>query len=143
VVVDEASMLDLLLANRPREGGRAGAHLLLVGDVDQLPSVGPVECCAICSPTARRSQGALTQVFGRRSNPAWWPTRTGSTRANIRRSRPVDFFLFAEDDAEEAAKLTVDVVARRLPAKVRVEPAPRDPVLARCTAARPALGGAR
>jgi exodeoxyribonuclease V alpha subunit len=33
-----------------------------------------------------------------------------------------DFFLFVEDDAEEAAKLTVDVVSRRLPAKFRLDP---------------------
>jgi len=43
VVVDEASMLDLLLANRLVKAVAPGAHLLLVGDVDQLPSVGPGE----------------------------------------------------------------------------------------------------
>jgi exodeoxyribonuclease V alpha subunit len=40
VVVDEASMLDLLLANNLLKAIPPGAHLLLVGDVDQLPSVG-------------------------------------------------------------------------------------------------------
>ncbi|MGW7551859.1 SF1B family DNA helicase RecD2, partial [Streptomyces rimosus] len=40
VVVDEASMLDLLLANKLIKAVPPGAHLLLVGDVDQLPSVG-------------------------------------------------------------------------------------------------------
>ncbi len=40
VVVDEASMLDLLLANNLLKAIPAGAHLLLVGDIDQLPSVG-------------------------------------------------------------------------------------------------------
>src|ERR687895_1803141 len=43
VVVDEASMLDLLLANKLVKAVPPGAHLLLVGDVDQLPSVGPGE----------------------------------------------------------------------------------------------------
>ena len=38
VVVDEASMLDLLLANKLVKAVAPGAHLLLVGDVDQLPS---------------------------------------------------------------------------------------------------------
>ena len=41
IVVDEASMLDLLLANMLVKAVPPGAHLLLVGDVDQLPSVGP------------------------------------------------------------------------------------------------------
>lgn len=43
VVVDEASMLDLLLANKLLKAVAPGAHLLLVGDVDQLPSVGAGE----------------------------------------------------------------------------------------------------
>ena len=40
VIVDEASMLDLLLTNNLLKAIPPGAHLLLVGDVDQLPSVG-------------------------------------------------------------------------------------------------------
>jgi exodeoxyribonuclease V alpha subunit len=40
VVVDECSMMDLILANKLVKAVPAGAHLLLVGDVDQLPSVG-------------------------------------------------------------------------------------------------------
>ena len=40
VIVDEASMLDLLLAYSLVRAIRPGAHLVLVGDVDQLPSVG-------------------------------------------------------------------------------------------------------
>ncbi len=43
VVVDEASMLDLILANKLVKAVPPGAHLLLVGDVDQLPSVGAGE----------------------------------------------------------------------------------------------------
>ena len=40
VIVDEASMLDLLLANHLLKAIPPEGHLLLVGDVDQLPSVG-------------------------------------------------------------------------------------------------------
>ena len=43
VVVDEASMLDVLLANKLVKAIPPGAHLLFVGDVDQLPSVGAGE----------------------------------------------------------------------------------------------------
>jgi len=41
VIVDEASMLDILLANSLAKAVAPGAHLALIGDVDQLPSVGP------------------------------------------------------------------------------------------------------
>ena len=43
VVVDETSMLDVLLANKLVKAVPPGAHLLLVGDVDQLPRVGAGE----------------------------------------------------------------------------------------------------
>jgi exodeoxyribonuclease V alpha subunit len=43
VVVDETSMVDLILANKLVKAVPPGAHLLLVGDVDQLPSVGAGE----------------------------------------------------------------------------------------------------
>jgi len=41
VIVDEASMIDILLINHLLQAIEAGSHLLLVGDRDQLPSVGP------------------------------------------------------------------------------------------------------
>ncbi|MEA2008507.1 MAG: helix-hairpin-helix domain-containing protein, partial [Chloroflexota bacterium] len=40
LVVDETSMLDVILGNHLLKAIRPGTHLLLVGDVDQLPSVG-------------------------------------------------------------------------------------------------------
>ena len=43
VVVDECSMMDVILANKLIKAIPDGAHLLLVGDVDQLPSVGAGE----------------------------------------------------------------------------------------------------
>jgi len=52
VVVDEASMMDVILANKLVKAIPAGAHLLLVGDVDQLPSVGAGKSCGTCSPPA-------------------------------------------------------------------------------------------
>jgi exodeoxyribonuclease V alpha subunit len=43
VVIDETSMVDVILANKLARAVAPGAHLLLVGDVDQLPSVGAGE----------------------------------------------------------------------------------------------------
>ena len=47
LVVDEASMLDLLLAYHLLKALQPGTHLLLVGDVDQLPRWARATCCAI------------------------------------------------------------------------------------------------
>jgi exodeoxyribonuclease V alpha subunit len=124
VVVDEASMLDLLLANKLVKAIAPGAHLLLVGDVDQLPSVGPGEVLRdLLVEGTPIPRVRLTQVFrqaqesgvvtnAHRINAGEYPQITGLP----------DFFMFIEDDAEAAAALTVDVVARRLPAKFGLDP---------------------
>jgi exodeoxyribonuclease V alpha subunit len=124
VVVDEASMLDLLLANKLVKAVAPGAHLLLVGDVDQLPSVGPGEVLRdLLASGTPIPHVRLTQVFrqaqqsgvvtnAHRINAGDYPQVTGLP----------DFFLFTEDDAEQAAELTVDVVARRIPAKFGLDP---------------------
>ncbi|HMN61329.1 MAG TPA: AAA family ATPase, partial [Anaerolinea sp.] len=41
VIVDETSMIDILLMNHLLNAIETGSHLVLVGDVDQLPSIGP------------------------------------------------------------------------------------------------------
>jgi len=63
VIVDEASMLDLILTNNLLKAIPPGAHLLLVGDVDQLPSVGAGNVLndvieAVEQGTGIRSQGS-------------------------------------------------------------------------------------
>jgi exodeoxyribonuclease V alpha subunit len=63
VVVDEASMLDVLLANKLVKAVPPGAHLLLVGDVDQLPSVGAGEVLRDLLAAERLPRVRLTKVF--------------------------------------------------------------------------------
>ncbi len=124
VVVDEASMVDLLLANKLVKAIAPGAHLLLVGDVDQLPSVGAGEVLRdLLAKDTPIPHVRLTHVFrqaqesgvvsnAHRINQGEYPLVQGLS----------DFFLFAVDDAEQAAQLTVDVVARRIPAKFGYDP---------------------
>ena len=63
LVVDEASMLDLILANKLIKAVPPGAHLLLVGDVDQLPSVGAGEVLRDLLAADTIPRVRLTQVF--------------------------------------------------------------------------------
>ena len=72
VVVDEASMLDLLLANKLAKAIGPGAHLLLVGDVDQLPSVGAGEVLRdLLAPGGSLPSVRLTRISGRPPGPGW------------------------------------------------------------------------
>ncbi|WP_329250151.1 ATP-dependent RecD-like DNA helicase [Streptomyces sp. NBC_01478] len=124
VVVDEASMLDLLLANKLVKAVPPGAHLLFVGDVDQLPSVGAGEVLRdMLAEGGPIPAVRLTRVFRQAQQSG---VITNAHRINSGQ-QPVtdgmkDFFLFVEDDTEEVGRLTVDVVARRIPAKFGLDP---------------------
>ena len=131
VVVDEASMMDVILANKLIKAIPEGAHLLLVGDVDQLPSVGAGEVLRDLLAANSIPRVRLTQIFrqaqqsgivvnAHRINHGQPPHLTGFP----------DFYWFgcdpAEDSglhpAEDTAKLVVDIVARRIPAKFGLDP---------------------
>jgi exodeoxyribonuclease V alpha subunit len=63
VVIDEASMLDLFLAYSVVQALAEDAQLLLVGDIDQLPSVGPGNVLADLINSGKVPVVRLTQVF--------------------------------------------------------------------------------
>ena len=132
VVVDESSMMDVILANKLVKAIPAGAHLLLVGDVDQLPSVGAGEVLRDLLAADVIPRVRLTQIFrqaqqsgivinAHRINHGQPPQLTGFG----------DFYWFTCQPpegsglhpGEETAKLVVDIVARRIPAKFGLDPA--------------------
>ncbi|MCQ0000561.1 SF1B family DNA helicase RecD2 [Streptomyces sudanensis] len=124
VVVDEASMLDLLLANKLVKAVAPGAHLLLVGDVDQLPSVGAGEVLGdLLAPGSPVPSVRLTRIFrqAQKSGVVTNAHRINAGEYPVTAGLP-DFFLFVTEDTEEAGRLTVDVAARRVPAKFGLDP---------------------
>ncbi|MEU3459911.1 ATP-dependent RecD-like DNA helicase [Streptomyces sp. NPDC006733] len=124
VVVDEASMLDLLLANKLAKAVPPGAHLLFVGDVDQLPSVGAGEVLRdLLAEGSPVPAVRLTRIFrqAQQSGVVTNAHRINSGTPPITQGLP-DFFLFPEEDTEEAGRLTVEVAARRIPAKFGLDP---------------------
>jgi exodeoxyribonuclease V alpha subunit len=131
VVVDECSMMDVILANKLIKAIPDGAHLLLVGDVDQLPSVGAGEVLRDLLAAERIPRVRLTQIFRQ--------ARQSGIVVNAHRinhGQPPqltdfgDFYWFGCDPtedsglhpAEETAKLVVDIVSRRIPAKFGLHP---------------------
>ncbi|MEV6571124.1 ATP-dependent RecD-like DNA helicase [Streptomyces sp. NPDC051577] len=124
VVVDEASMLDLLLANKLVKAVAPGAHLLLVGDVDQLPSVGAGEVLRdLLAEGGPVPAVRLTRIFrqAQQSGVVTNAHRINTGVPPLTDGLP-DFFLFPEEDTEEAGRLTVDVAARRIPARFGLDP---------------------
>jgi exodeoxyribonuclease V alpha subunit len=123
VVVDETSMLDVLLANKLVKAVPPGAHLLFVGDVDQLPSVGAGEVLRDLLAADTLPRVRLTKVFrqAQRSGVVTNAHRINAGQPPITRGLG-DFFLFAEDNPEQVADLVVDIVANRLPRRFGLDP---------------------
>jgi exodeoxyribonuclease V alpha subunit len=123
VVVDETSMVDVILANKLIKAVAPGAHLLLVGDVDQLPSVGAGEVLRDLLAAGSLPVVRLTRIFrqaqrsgivvsAHRINAGQLPALTGFG----------DFFWFGCEDTEQTADLVTDIVARRIPARFGLDP---------------------
>jgi exodeoxyribonuclease V alpha subunit len=124
LVVDEASMLDLVLANQLLKALEPGTHLLLVGDVDQLPSVGAGDVLrdVIASDLApvtrlnvifRQAAGSHIITNAHRINQGQMPIFDKDSQ---------DFFLFPAEAAEEAADWVVEVTCNRIPSKFGLHP---------------------
>jgi exodeoxyribonuclease V alpha subunit len=113
----------VLLANKLVKAVAPGAHLLLVGDVDQLPSVGAGEVLRDLLAAERLPRVRLTKVFRQAQQSG---VVTNAHRINAGQ-RPVthglaDFFHFAEDEPDQVADLVVDIVANRLPRRFGLDP---------------------
>lgn len=123
VVVDEASMLDLLLANKLVRAVAPGSHLLLVGDVDQLPSVGAGEVLRDVLAAETVPSVRLTEIFrqARESGVVVNAHRINAGQPPTVPGFP-DFHLFACDDPEATAELVVDIVTRRIPRRFGLHP---------------------
>jgi exodeoxyribonuclease V alpha subunit len=128
LVVDEASMLDLYLANHLLKALQPGTHLLLVGDVDQLPSVGAgdvlrdviqSEAAAVTRLTTIFRQAAHSQIItnAHRINRGQMPLFPA--RDEVERS---DFFFFPAETPEEAANWVEELVTRRIPSRFGLHP---------------------
>ena len=118
IVIDEVSMLDLVLFYNLLKAIPPDAHLLLVGDVDQLPSVGAGDVLrdvirggvpiTRLDVIFRQEETSLIIRNAHRIN-------RGETPDTSNRSR--DFFMFVEEDPAAAAQLLVEVVKDRIPRK--------------------------
>lgn len=119
VIVDEASMLDLLLANHLLKAIRSTSHLLLVGDVDQLPSVGAGNVLRDIIESGVAAVVRLEEIF-RQEAGSWivqnaYRINHGQMPVFPRGAK--DSFLFVKEDPQEAAELIADIVQRRIPRK--------------------------
>ncbi len=128
-VVDEFSMVDAKLAWQLVRALPENASVLLVGDVDQLPSVGPGRVLGDIIDSGRLPVARLDEVFRQAARSAIVTNahRINAGQAPLPGGRGSaadleDFYFIEKDDPDAIADLVIDLVAERLPARLDVDP---------------------
>lgn len=127
IIVDESSMVDVWMADALTQAIADGARLVLVGDVDQLPSVGPgsflrdaidsgVVPCVRLVKIFRQAEKSLIVQNAHRINAGEAPVvpEAGDTSS--------DFFVVEKRDAEEARRVILELVTSRIPRRFGLDP---------------------
>ena len=125
LIVDECSMIDILLMNNLLKAVPVGMRLVLVGDIDQLPSVGAGNVLrdiidSQCIPVVR-----LVRIFRQAQKSRIVMSAHAINRGKFpdtSNGRDTDFFFMKEEDPERAAESIVRLVKERLPRAYRESP---------------------
>lgn len=126
LVVDESSMVDIVLMNQLLRALPDQAAVMLVGDADQLPSVGPgavlndlISCTKV--PVAR-----LTEIFRQAASSRIITSAHAINRGQAprpsRKGETTDFYYMTSDQPEEILAKLMTVVTRRLPERFGLDP---------------------
>lgn len=124
VIIDESSMVDLWLFDHLLNALPLTSRLILVGDVNQLPPVGPGSVLKDILSSDRIVSVELTEIF-RQAKESLIITNAHAIlhgEMPILTEKKKDFFFLRTDDAQAACKLAVDLAARRLPAAYGFSP---------------------
>jgi exodeoxyribonuclease V alpha subunit len=127
LIIDESSMLDVPLAFSLLSAVLTAACVVFVGDVDQLPSVGPGTFLRdlISSPQTRVARLQIIFRQGRESLIVANSHRINSGQSLIMpdpSDKDADFFFIHRDDAEKIIEGAVAMVTDRIPKKLKCDP---------------------
>jgi exodeoxyribonuclease V alpha subunit len=126
LVVDETSMVDVQLMHKLLKAVPANAHLILVGDVDQLPSVGPGMVLANLIESGVVPIVRLTEIFRQAAKSH---IITNAHRINEGRmpefgdkTQESDFYFVEREEPEAIQSTLIRLVKERIPAKWGFDP---------------------
>jgi exodeoxyribonuclease V alpha subunit len=124
LVVDEASMLDVQLAHSLLRAVPASMALVLVGDQNQLPSVGPGNVLADILASGRVATTALTRIFRQQNDSDIVRVAHGMLKGEIPTSggEHGDFFFVEAVDSRQARAILREMVGSRIPRKFALDP---------------------
>ena len=124
VILDETSMVDILLAEALIRALPKGCKLVLVGDADQLPSVGPGNVFSDLIRSGAVPVVRLTEIF-RQAKESGIITNAHTINQGVQldlKKKEQDFFFLGRSSAAQTVKTVVDLVARRLPENMQMNP---------------------
>ncbi len=124
LVVDEASMLDVLLAYNLFRAIPRGMKLVLVGDVHQLPAVGPGQVLKDLIDSGRIPVTRLTEIFRQTAESLIVSNahRLLSGQIPVSGSEDSDFFFVPARSSAHARQLIQELVVRRIPKRFHLDP---------------------
>ena len=127
LVVDEASMMDTMLAYHLLKAAPLGATIVFVGDVHQLPSVGPGNVLGDLIASGAMPVVELVEVFRQAAESeivcnAHLINRGELPRLESSKDRLSDFYFMRQDDPDRAADIIVDLVKNHIPRRFQLDP---------------------
>jgi exodeoxyribonuclease V alpha subunit len=126
LVIDEASMVDVMLMQALIKAVPATAALLIVGDIDQLPSVGPGQVLADVISSGALPVVRLTEVFRQAAQSRIITTAHRINQGIIPDLSPPandsDFYFVRAEEPEIAVQRIVELVKTRIPARFGFDP---------------------
>lgn len=125
LIVDECSMIDILLFYNLMKAIPSNMRLILVGDIDQLPSVGAGNVLRDIIDSQQIPVVRLTRIF-RQAQSSRIVMNAHAINAgqfpNIKNGLDTDFFFINQEDADEMVRLIIGLVRDRLPKKYGYSP---------------------
>ncbi|AWZ49294.1 ATP-dependent RecD-like DNA helicase [Clostridiaceae bacterium 14S0207] len=117
IIVDEASMIDILLMNNLLKAVSLGTRVIIVGDVDQLPSVGPGNVLRDLIESKCVNVVRLKEIFrqGKESMIVTNAHKINNSEMPILNKKDNDFYFLRCEDREKILNTTLELIHKRLP----------------------------
>ena len=125
IIVDEVSMVDVVLMNSLLRAIPISSTLVLVGDIDQLPSVGPGNVLRDIITSGSAEVVGLNEIFRQAQTSSIVMnahTILSGEFPELRRDRESEFFLLEEEDPKQVCDIVGSLCKTRLPRSYSVDP---------------------
>jgi len=124
IIVDESSMIDIMLMYALLSAMKHGCRLIMVGDADQLPSVGPGNMFADVIRSGMVPVVALTEIFRQAADSGIVKNAhnvNNGVMPDLNEKFP-DFFFMRRQTDEQLAETVAELCSKRLPENMGIDP---------------------